>query len=332
MKLREGQSRRGCGLVAMAYVDAIVWPGARHALRQFITRREDQVARAQCRALSRGGADAATIRLHSRDLDRSQESGASAQRDVQEACRQSPRIGREAAVTKQAMPACDTELRRDLARREVGDFEAGAAARGGLLAQGVGIEERAVQIEGTAIVDVGIDAQMLDALAQAVERQPGPSPHPLRPVEADVSCEMRERCVDLVLHERSGGRCGTRDRRTPVDDQHVEAGIAQRIGDHRATDAGADDDDVGRGVAPQDVASQARQSSGMPYRTAGPQVPVSRGAHCSCLTSDVTRSARQWPQQELRTSGTQELRTQDLSGSLDQGRGVIPSRRAIVSP
>ena len=120
----------------------------------------------------------------------------------------------------------------------------GRAPRLVLAHQSVTVEHVAGEIERVALRDIG-HAKLAQPRRDRIDRKPRAPPRALRLALPDLARQLGQRHVDLVLHQRGAG--GGRALRRPAAVHHddPQSAVAQRIGHHRAGDAGADHQHVG---------------------------------------------------------------------------------------
>ena len=169
--------------------------------------------------------------------------------------------------------------RLDRAGTEERRLEARLAARRRLGAKPIGVQLVAFEIERIAVRLVGIDPEMTRPFAQRLERKARAAPDALGARAADADGELAKRHVDLVLQQgRRGGR-GPQEGPSAIDDHHVEAGLAQLVGDQSAADASAHDQHIGGEVVVQRLLRQRLEGARKPEGVAGSQVLRTRGRH-----------------------------------------------------
>ena len=124
-----------------------------------------------------------------------------------------------------------------------------------------------------------------------IDREPRAPPRALRVALADLARQLGQRRVDLVLHQRRAGGGRAFGRAAPVDDRDPQSAVAQRVGHHRAGDAGADHQHVGLKIALERLVWDGRGAMLLPDRTPGPQI-LWFGDHRNALFKSGNQSTR----------------------------------------
>ena len=129
------------------------------------------------------------------------------------------------------------------------------------------------EVSATDIAEV-VSAWTGVPVGEIGDREPRAPPGRLGFPLADLFRQHGQRLVDLILYQRRGGRSRALERSAPVDRHHVHAGSRERLADHRAGDAHADDQNVSLGIARQLPRRNGRSAIGHPDRCAGPEVKL----------------------------------------------------------
>ena len=244
----------------------------RHLLRQFVAGREHEVLGADAPAVRRSVAMTRVLRgIDIDDLGRCEDARALRHCGAQHRERRLARIDRQIAVADESSLAPEAEALAQRLAREIAARQPCSAPGVVLLCKAVGIEHVAREIETVAARGVR-HAEFGNTSHNRIHRQSRAAPRADRVALADLARELDQRRVDLVLHQRRAGGGRALGRSAPVHHHDLDAGHGQRIGDHRAGDAGADHQHVGLDVARQGTVRDGGGAVSFPDRAAGPQI------------------------------------------------------------
>ena len=204
---------------------------------------------------------------------------------LQQRQRRLARIDHEVAVAHQRRGPRDAKLVAQRLAVEEAARQAGGPSRLVLALELVAVQHIAGEIERVAARDVG-DAEFVEARGERVHGEARAPPGAHGVVLADLAREHDQRRVDLVLHERGAGDRRALGQAALVDDGDLPPADGEGVGDHRAGDAGADDEHVGLDVPRQAFVRHRWRAAAGPDRMPGSQVSSGRG-HRSIQRSEV---------------------------------------------
>jgi hypothetical protein len=229
-------------------------------------------------------------RFHFGDLLRREQFGATGRGRAQECSRERHGIRRQRAELPQARAATDAVTRFHRGCIHVPHVEAGACAGFGFAAQPAGVEQVALEVQGIHVLDFRVDAQPQYALAQRAHRHVRPDPGTLRIASAHAFNQPHQRRVELGHHHRRGGKRRAVQWTAALEDHHVQAGIAERLGNECAGNAGTHHHHVAAAVALQAQQPWQRDAGGFPGTVA--TVQVTTRSQCGHGVDDVRSTGR----------------------------------------
>ena len=214
------------------------------------------------------------------DLGRCVDARAERLRPDQQARGHLARIDGEIGGREQRGGVIDAEARAQRGAIEKRRVDAGRAAQLSLAFEIAHAEAVAREIERAARLRFEL---ALDEIACEIrDREARAPPRADRIALADLALQFGERHVDFVGDQRRARDGRALRRPPPIDNDRVEPGFHERVGDHRAGDAGADDQHLGAGVAGERAMRHARRAHVLPERAVGPQFALVGDHEAGC--------------------------------------------------